>query len=330
MQRTENKINRFDNFTKCTQVVLGKINFSLLDLIDNNDEKNFVEHHFYEAQSSLDQIEKVFKKFDVMVYKPQPTEFQKGKTFITPFANIPAVNHSLAPFDNYLILENTIVEVPSIDPYSFFDYQQYQHIWYNFLNDKTRWISAPRPSYNSNLVNECLFDAPCFEPVGNVIFHTESGCLTKNGIEWVKNYFPKFKFIPVRQTKGHLDAYFSILKPGLIFSSIPKSVLPDNLQKWEVIEAPKENYLDRTLLNDFIQDDDFENTNLSVSSFNIDENNILIFDHVLDNHLDIVKKIEKHKINLIPITMKSSRFFGQGISCLTNALCRDGVMENYF
>ena len=329
MSSQGNKIQRYDNFTKLEQVVLGRINFDLLQLIGDTDQKNYVEHQFHNAADTLDQLNDIFKKFDIKVHRPEPLPYTPDLT--TPYATLPAVNNVLCPFDNYLILENTIVEAPSNNPYNYFDHMQYSHIWRQFSHAPNKWISTPRPSYNPDLENEeYLFDAPCFEPIGDTIFHTEHTCVTTTGLDWVKNYFSDFTYHAVPNTKGHLDGYFAVLQPGLIFSSIPKIMLPDAFKQWEVIESPKDNFIDRKMVNDFLQDDDYENTNLIVSSFNIDEHNIIMFDHVMDNHLDVVRKIEKHSINIIPVSMKSARFFGQGISCMTNAICRQGVKENYF
>ena len=324
----QNKIQRYDSFTKLEEVVLGKINFSLLDMIEDKDERSYVEHQFVDAVETLNQIEDIFKKFEIKVHRPKPMSYKPNLR--TPFADIPAVNNTLCPFDSYLILENTIVEVPNINPYNYFDHMQYQHIWQQF-SPTNPWISAPKPSYDPALADsECLFDAPCFEPIGDVILYTEKDCITPSALQWVKSYFPSFSYHPVNSTKGHLDGYFSVLQPGLIFSSLPKQMLPDMFNKWEVIESPREQSNDRKLMNDFLQDDDYQNTNLVVSSFNIDEHNVIMFDHVVETYPDVCKKIEKHNINIIPVSMKSARFFGQGITCMTNALRRQGKQENYF
>ena len=105
MSSQGNKIQRYDNFTKLEQVVLGRINFDLLQLIGDTDQKNYVEHQFHNAADTLEQINDIFKKFDIKVYRPEPLPYTPDLT--TPYATLPAVNNVLCPFDNYLILENT-------------------------------------------------------------------------------------------------------------------------------------------------------------------------------------------------------------------------------
>ena len=165
---------------------------------------------------------------------------------------------------------------------------------------------------------------------GKHIFYTETETINEKGLEWIKREFPQFEFIPVKGTKGHLDGYFSILKPGLVISGIPKSQFPEQFKNWEFITFGSENYNDVKIIDEFVQDTDFENTTLAVNCISIDEENVIILKHIVDNHPTLMKAIEKHKINIIPLKHDMARWINQGISCMCNQIERKGKLVNYF
>ena len=96
------------------------------------------------------------------------------------------------------------------------------------------------------------------------------------------------------------------------------------------IHATKTQYQPPEVISEFFQDDDYENTALDVNGWSIDENHFMLMRHVFDHHPEAIKKIESHGIECIPIPFDSSRFLGQGMSCIINATHRDGGLEKYF
>ena len=130
-------------------------------------------------------------------------------------------------------------------------------------------------------------------------------------------------------TKGHLDSYLTIVKPGLALSGIPKDQLPVEFKNWDILEYNKEDYSDTKRISEVFQDDDLENTTLAVNTFSIDEENIIMMEHVIDRNIDHVKALEKNKVNIIPLKYDVSRWINQGISCICNPINRNGTLENY-
>ena len=51
--------------------------------------------------------------------------------------------------------------------------------------------------------------------------------------------------------------------------------------------------------------------------------------NTIDSFPEKIKQIEKHKINVIPIDFEESRWVNQGLSCICNAIYRDGNKESY-
>jgi glycine amidinotransferase/scyllo-inosamine-4-phosphate amidinotransferase 1 len=320
-----NKINRFDTFTKLRTVVLGELNYSLLTLLEDN-QKDKWKRIYNGIDKTFTQIETIFKKFDIEVFRPKPIEVSTD--LITPFYTMPACRSTISPFDNFLTISNTVVEMTSATESNFFDYPQYQHIWEKCWKNGSRWISMPRPRYEIDY-NEPLADSPSFCLFGDTIFHSASECVNELGIQWIKNEFPEFNYIQIDSACGHLDSYFSILKPGVIISGLAKDKLPSCFNNWDFIYFTRENYDDITQDNELLQDWDYQNTTLGANCFSIDDENVLMLKNTIDSSPEKIKQIEKHKINVIPIDFEESRWVNQGLSCICNAIYRDGNKENY-
>ena len=332
-------INRFDGFTKLNEVILGKVNYSLLETIDNKSDKEFMKNVLEEMDRVFVDIEDIFKKFNVKIWRPEVYSYNPNITLGTPFRDVKYVYTSIAPYDNFLAIANTIVEMSSShSPSASFDYIQYQHIWREKFEQGSRWISMPRSSYNPNKMGkfedisnfEPYADAPSFLMCGDTIFLTESVIINQIAVDWFKREFPQFKFKTFKGTKGHLDSYFSVVKPGLALSGIPKSELPAEFQNWEILEFIKEDYSNVKFISDVFQDDDYENTTLAVNTFSIDEENIMMMNHIIEKSPQQIKMLEKNKVNVIPLNYDICRWMNQGIACICSAINRNGKLENYF
>ena len=331
------KINKFDNFTKCKSAVVGKVNYSLLDIV-NPAHKDHIKFVFDEAEQTLENIVDILKSFNVNTHRPKPIAHDTISQLQTPFVKLRGVKNTICPTDSFSIIADTIVECPSPQETAYFDHIQYKHIWQDYFDAGSKWIASPIPTHapehwddiDGNTYGEILFDGPAVNLCGDKMFVSESAVINKRAKQWLHQQFPQFKIIDINDTHGHLDAYFSILKPGVIFSVLSKDKLPNIFANWTVIQSPQSQYLPTEVVDDFIQDDDYENTTLEVTGFSIDENNYLMNKHTWENHPDIVKQIESHKINVIPIKYDVARWLGQGLCCMINSIVREGTMENYF
>jgi hypothetical protein len=332
-------INRYDDFTRLREMVLGKVNYSPLALIKDEKDRDFIRHVLDETSVVLDRMEAILKKFDVTVWRPETFEHSHEMKLGAPYSKIDTVYTSLTPYDNFFTIADTIVEMsPASGPSAVFDHVQYQHVWKEKFAQGSRWISMPRPSYHVDKANnteslsnyEPYADSPSLLPIGDVIYVAENWTVNQLGMDWLKREFPQFKFKVLKHTNGHLDSYFSVVKPGLAISGIAKNKLPDEFKNWTILEFGKEDYTDVSVVSNIFQDDDHENTTLAVNAFSIDENNIIMSKHTVDTCPKQIKVIEDCGINIIPLEFDVSRWLNQGIHCLSNPLVRDGGLINYF
>lgn len=332
-------INRYDDFTRLREMVLGTVNYSPLALLENEKEKVFIKHILDETTLVLERLENILKKFNIKVWRPEVFEHSKDMKLGAPYTKVDTVHRSLTCYDNFLTIADTVVEMSpnNLSP-AMYDYVQYQHIWKSKFEQGSRWISMPRPSYNVNKKDEFEIisnfepyaDSPSILIIGDVIYVTEKYTLNQLGFDWLKREFPQFKWKTFEGTNGHIDSYFSVVRPGLALSGIPKNKLPNDLQKWTVLEFGKEDYTDVSMMSDIFQDEDYENTTLAVNTFSIDEENIIMSKHTVEQCKDQVRTLEKNGVNVIPLEFEVSRWLNQGIHCLCNPISRDGALTNYF
>ena len=338
MSKPKKNINRFDSFTKCRSAVVGKINWTLLDLIDDPIKRDYAKGCMEDLDQTFDYILKLYEQFEIQVDRPNIVPYNPDKKYVHPNFELAAIKNPISTSDSFLCLADTIVEVPSIQENAFYDYVQYREIWNEYFDNGSKWIAAPIPTHDPKQFDgvdyydwaEILFDAPCIEPVGDRAFCAKRTVFNTRAKKWLERTFPQFTFEYVEETQGHLDSYFRILKPGLVYSALPKSLLPDCFHNWTVIQTTKTEYQPPEIVSEFLQDDDYENTVLDVNGFSIDEENFCMMSHVIDNHPDVVKQIESHGINCIPVPFDSCRFVNLGLSCITHATQRDGQLQNYF
>ena len=331
-------INRYDDFTKLEEMVLGQVNYSPLNLISDSKDKTFLKDVLDETAVVLESLEKIMKQFNVIVWRPEVFDHTEEMKLGSPYCQIETVHRSLTPYDNFLTIADAVVEMsPQALPPAMFDYVQYQHIWKEKFEQGSRWISMPRPSYNINKTDEMSYTSN-FEPyadgastllLGDTIFVTEKYTLNALGMDWLKREFPQFKIKTFKGTNGHLDSYFSVVKPGLALSGLPKNALPEEFNNWNILEFGKANYKDVTMISDIFQDDDYENTTLAVNTYSIDEENIIVSTHTIESFPEQIKTLEQNKVNVIPLDFHVSRWLNQGIHCLCNTIRRTGEYTNY-
>ena len=330
-------LNKFDNFTKCEAVIVGKVNHSLLNTVDSAI-KDHVQFVFEQTEHTLSNIVNLLESLDVRVHRPKPVQHTSDMRLNTPNMKLRGIKNTICPTDSFAVIADTIVECASPEETAYYDHVQYKHIWQEYFDAGSKWIAAPIPTHdpinwtdqNGNADGEILFDGPAINLCGDKMFVSATDVMNKRAKQWLCQQFPQFEVITVGKTHGHLDAYFSILKPGVIFSALPKQELPSIFNTWEVIQSPESKYVPEEVVDTFLQDDDYENTTLEVTGFSIDEQHYMMAKHMWQHHPEIVKQIESHKINCIPVEHSATRWLGQGLCCMVNSIARKGKMENYF
>ena len=117
------------------------------------------------------------------------------------------------------------------------------------------------------------------------------------------------------------------LRPGLILCSparVNNDTLPDVLKQWEVIYSPPmENtggfdadYLSKSIGSKWID----------MNLFSINPN-LVVVDR---DQTALIKLLEKHGLDVIPLKLRHSKMLGGGYHCVTLDTRRKGTMQRYF
>jgi hypothetical protein len=153
---------------------------------------------------------------------------------------------------------------------------------------------------------------------------------------------------------GHGDAVYCPVSPGLIISLNDIPTYQDTFPEWEVVYLPPSNYAHmrefewsmkrnkgRWFVPEFEKDVNLQNIvdyyfdewvgHVAETVFDV---NILIVDHkniIVSTHNDIVEKAcARHGIEVHVSSFKHKYFWDCGIHCVTNDLCRDGKLGDFF
>ncbi|PMV20230.1 MULTISPECIES: inosamine-phosphate amidinotransferase 1 [unclassified Pseudomonas] len=287
-----------------------------------------------ETETDLEIFIETLRELSVVVRRPDITDH--SKIFSTPdWASDGLYNY--CPRDIILAIGNKIIEAPSPLRSRLFESNAYKSIFLDYLHSGAQWISAPKPKllaecygephgYDVCLENtEPLFDAANILRVGEDILYLISNSGNELGALWLQNTlgsnYTVHKCYNLYNQK-HIDTTFTFLRPGLVIVN-PMRVNDDNLPKmlrsW-----------DKIWFDDIV--DVGSDTNHPLSSKWIGMNFLMVNKDlalVESRQTPLIKILEKHKIDVIPLQLRHPRAMGGGFHCVSCDVRRRGTLEKY-
>ena len=85
-------INRYDDFTRLEEMVLGQVNYSPLNLISDSKDKTFLKDVLDETAVVLESLEKIMKQFNVTVWRPEVFDHTAEMKLGSPYCQIETVH----------------------------------------------------------------------------------------------------------------------------------------------------------------------------------------------------------------------------------------------
>lgn len=328
-------INVYDDFTRLNEVILGDVNMYLLDTVDVKYRQQ-IEDIFLQTKDDLDSIQNILESKGVKVHRPNIKE-EFAKTIITPTWSEKGIRNCLSPRDSFAVIGNVLLEAASHKRSSHFESLYYKDIFVQLFKKGGKWISMPQPalsdlSYNdeSYLTNiEPVMDTAQLARFGNRLLVSTRGAGNLLGAEWIARTFDNFDVVYMDNCfSGHLDAQIKIIRPGLIISPYAREKHPDFMQKWDIIPTKIYNGAPE-IIDDRLQDDDWDNTYFQTSMLSYDENTVFVFEHYKKLFPKFVKDMESKGVECVFIPFKHQHWFSQGSTCLTCDINRSGGMEVY-
>ena len=272
-----------------------------------------------EAEEDLEILSETLRSLNIVVHRPDLT-----------YADLHDNWHYYSPRDCTLIVGDTIIETPSPIINRQYETWGYRKIFNNLYESGYKWIKAPTPilfddrfkedargvpSLNNH---EILFEAAnCVRVYDDILFQV-SNTGNERGARWLQDVLvdKKVHLCKNLYSYAHLDSTIIPLREGLVMynaSRVNKDNEPDLFKSWDKIwidecysAAPR--------------------TNLPWGASEWIGMNMLSVNPMLaivdKKQEQIIKKLEEHRISVIPLELRHDRLLAGGFHCVTLDLRR--------
>ena len=292
-----------------------------------------------EANEDLDNLSRTLESLGVVVHRPKPLDHTKK--FSTPEWETTGW-YTYCPRDLLLPLDNMIVECASPMRSRYFETRAYYDLLYKWLDEGTKWISAPKPiltddSYqldnldDPTLLNkEVVFDAPNIVRLGKDLLYQVSNSGNLWGYKWLKTVLGEQYNIHLAEkyySFAHFDSTVLPLRPGLVLFNGDRCTpdwYPPIFESWDKIFFPGDKVVDigSNLVNGISPCSKYIGLNfLSVNE------QLVICD---ENQTELRRELGRWGIDTIGLSMRQARTLSGGFHCVTLDVRRRGTLESYF
>ena len=272
-----------------------------------------------EAEEDLEILSETLRSLNIVVHRPDLT-----------YADLHDNWHYYSPRDCTLIVGDTIIETPSPIINRQYETWGYRKIFNNLYESGYKWIKAPTPilfddsfkedargvpSLNNH---EILFEAANCVRVNDDILFQVSNTGNERGARWLQDVLvdKKVHLCKNLYSYAHLDSTIIPLREGLVMynaSRVNEDNEPDLFKSWDKIwidecysVAPR--------------------TNLPWGASEWIGMNMLSISPMLaivdKKQEQIIKKLEEHRISVIPLELRHDRLLAGGFHCVTLDLRR--------
>jgi len=249
--------------------------------------------------------------------------------------------YNYCPRDILLVVGDQIIETPNVIRSRAQETFSYRSLLLDYLKSGARWYGAPKPMLLDSLFevdlsrpvpreDEPAFDAANILRLGRDLIYLVSSTGNELGGQWLQGVLGesfRLHFLKDVYYGSHIDSTFAALRPGLMLcnpSRVDATTLPSILREWEVIYSPPMENTERY---------DAEYRSKSIGSDWIDMNlfsinpNLAVVDR---DQTALIRLLEKHGIDVIPLKLRHSKMLGGGFHCVTLDVRRKGRLETYF
>jgi N-dimethylarginine dimethylaminohydrolase len=166
--------------------------------------------------------------------------------------------------------------------------------------------------------------------LGQDLIYLVSGTGNELGGQWLQtilgNTF-RVHFLKDVYYGSHIDSTFVALRPGLMLCNparINEDTLPEVLKQWDIIYSPPmeatnihgTDYMYRSIGSKWID----------MNLFSINPG-LVVVDR---DQTALIRLLEKHGIDVIPLKLRHSKMLGGGFHCITLDIRRAGTLQRYF
>jgi len=288
-----------------------------------------------ETQEDLEILVQTLENEGVVVKRPKP-HVNKNK-IKTPYWESERY-FAYCPRDIFLTVGDMLIETPCMQRSRYFESFCYEDIYVDCVKRGGKWISAPKPKLRDEDFNLCgtqysvlqnhepIFEAANVIRAGRDLFYLVSDGANILGAKWLQNTLGDSYRVNLCENlySGlHIDSTIALLRPGLLLVNperVTRDNLPERLRQWDIIYTPP--------MRDNAQSEvGFISTIWLGMNLLMVNPNLAIVDA---QQTELIALLEKHKIDVIPLTLRHGRMLGGGFHCVTLDIRRQGNKEDYF
>ncbi len=286
-----------------------------------------------ETDEDLEAIVEVLTSEGVVVRRPIPIDTSKRFSTIDWESD---GMYNYCPRDVLLAVGDSIIETPMSLRSRTFETLAYRELLTEYLRSGSRWLAAPKPRLLDDVYNttdpgssaikehEPIFDAANVLRVGRDVLYLVSDTGNELGARWLQLALGnEYRVHPCRDlyASTHIDTTITLLRPGLVLvnpSRVNSKNLPSIFRGWDVLRAP--------------EPVDIGFTGVAYGSAWISMNLFMLSPHLamVDRmQVELIRLLERNKIDCIPLQLRHGRTLGGGFHCVTLDVRRSGALEDY-
>ena len=243
-----------------------------------------------EANEDLAGLVRILETAGARVHRPAPQDFiQYGGMY------------NYCPRDRLLIAGNIIVDTAMMYPTRDAEIFALEKIWE--VDPHRVMLTMPRdPGMVCDAANICRLD--------DTWLFLESASGSRSAAQWLREQFPNIKIEIVNFYSGvHIDSTICPLREGLAMLNASR-VTPENcpmaLRDWDKI------WVEDVVAQDFYSYP-YASKWIGMNTLSIDPETVIVD----ADQTELIKKIERHGITVIPHRLRHSRTLGGGFHCVT-------------
>lgn len=287
-----------------------------------------------ETAEDLDILGRVLEGEGVMVRRPKP--HASRNKIQTPYWESEPF-YAYCPRDIFLTVGDTIIETPGMQRSRYYESFCYEEIYCDYVRRGAKWISAPKPKLRNEDFNLCgtqysilketepIFEAANVLRMGRDLLYLLSDGGNRLGAQWLQNVIGNDYRVHCCENLYaglHIDSTLTLLRPGLFLANpdrVTSDNLPEPLRKWQMLCVPP-------MVQNEQSDVGF------MSSVWLGMNLLVVNPHLVivdAQQTALIKMLEHHQFDVIPLTLRHGRKLGGGFHCVTLDVRRNGELEDY-
>jgi N-dimethylarginine dimethylaminohydrolase len=248
--------------------------------------------------------------------------------------------YNYCPRDIFLVIGDQIIETPNTIRGRAQESYSYRRILLDYLQAGARWYSAPKPmlldslfdvdhSYPIPKNDEPVFDAANILRLGRDIVYLISATGNDLGAKWLQIALGsdfRVHLCRINYFGSHIDSSLIALRPGLLLANperVRREMLPPVFDKWQVIYSPPLVGADR-FAGEYLKKC-IGSRWIGMNLFSIRPDLVAVD----KDELPLIRLLEAHGVETLPLRLRHSRMLGGGFHCVTLDTKRRGAMESY-